>query len=600
MTEVFLNSKYVGKVSNGKDYANQLITMRRSGKLHYSVNVLYDEKFDQVNIEAGSGRCIRPLVIAKDGKSLLTDAHVEQLEKNQLKWSDLVKQGVVEYLDSMEEESAIVTLKEANISNEDTHIDPSPIDIFGLTSSIVPFGNYNQGVRLTQGSKNQKQGVGFYAANFFARMDMDVNLLNYPQRPVVTTITNEILDLDKHPCGQNVVVAIMSYKGYNMEDAIVINQGSIDRGFGRSTYYRPVMSEELRYSGGLTDEISVPSKDVKGYRTEHDYRYLEEDGIIYPEALVEEGDVIIGKTSPPRFLSSLEEYNLATTSRRESSNALKHGEKGVVDFVMLTESEEGNKFVQVRLRDPRIPEIGDKFTSRHGQKGVVSLIVPEVDVPFTASGIKPDIIFGPHGLPSRMTISHLIELLAGKTGALAGRYIDGTTFEGEKEADLRMELLKMGFRENGVETAYNGITGEQYRAKIFVGNMYYLKLKHMVANKIHSRARGPIQLLTRQPTEGRAKEGGLRLGEMEKDTFVAHGASLLLKERFDSDKTEVPICENCGLIAIYDSRKNAYHCPMCGENTVVSNIEMSYAFKLILDEFKSLTVYPKLKLKSKY
>jgi len=600
MSEVFLNSRYIGKVTSGKDYANQLVNLRRNNKFPASVNVFYDSRFDQVFIESGSGRCIRPLIVAKDGKSLLTDSIVEKLNKNELKWQDLVQQGVIEYLDSMEEENAIVSLKEHNLSPEDTHLDISPIDIFGLTASIVPFGNYNQGVRLTQGSKNQKQGVGFYAANFFARIDMDVNLLNYAQKPIVTTITNEILDMDKHPCGQNVVVAIMSYKGYNMEDAIVVNKGSIDRGFGRSTYYRPVVTEELRYSGGLTDEISIPSKDAKGYRTEHDYRFLDEDGIIYPEAVVGEGDVVIGKTSPPRFLSSLEEYNLATTSRRESSNALKHGEKGLVDFVMLTESEEGNKFVQVRLRDPRIPEIGDKFTSRHGQKGVVSLIVPEADIPFTVSGIKPDIIFSPHGIPSRMTVSHMIELIAAKTGALSGRYIDGTTFEGEKEADVRMELLKMGFRENGVETMYNGITGEQYRAKIYIGNMYYLKLKHMVANKIHSRARGPIQLLTRQPTEGRAKEGGLRLGEMEKDTFVAHGASLLLKERFDSDKTEVPICEQCGLVAIYDARKNSYYCPIDGENVEISNIELSYAFKLILDEFKSMTIYPKLKLKSKY
>ena len=600
MSEVFLNSKYLGKTDNGKEFVNQLVIQRRSRKVPFGVNFLYDEKADQVFVETGNGRCIRPLIVVNEGKSSLTDAHIEQLGKGEIKWTDLVNQGVLEYLDALEEERAIVSLKESNLTEEDTHLDIGPIDIFGMAASIVPFGNYNQGVRLTQGAKNQKQAVGFYAANFFARMDMDVNLLHYPQQPVVSTITNEILDLDKHPCGQNIVVAIMSYKGYNMEDAIVINQGSIDRGFGRSTYYRPVITEELRYSGGLTDEVSIPDKDVKGYRTEHDYRFLEEDGIIFPEGVVAEGDVIIGKTSPPRFLSSLEEYNLATTSRRESSSALKHGEKGIVDFVMLTESEEGNKLIQVRLRDPRVPEIGDKFTSRHGQKGVISLIVPEADVPFSASGIKPDIIFSPHGLPSRMTVSHLIELLAAKTGALSGRYIDGTTFEGEKEADLRLELLKMGFRENGTETMYNGITGEQYKAKIFVGSMYYLKLKHMVANKIHSRARGPIQLLTRQPTEGRAKEGGLRLGEMEKDTFVAHGASLLLKERFDSDKTEVPVCENCGLIAVFDVRKNAYHCPVCGENVDISTIEMSYAFKLILDEFKSMIMYPKLRLKSKY
>jgi len=256
--------------------------------------------------------------------------------------------------------------------------------------------------------------------------------------------------------------------------------------------------------------------------------------------------------------------------------------------------------VQVRIRDERVPEIGDKFTSRHGQKGVVGLIVPEADMPFSASGITPDLLFSPHGIPSRMTISHLIEILAGKVGCLSGRNINGTTFDAEPEEKLREEMKSLGFRENGVETFYNGITGEKFEATIFVGSMYYLKLKHLVANKIHSRARGPIQLLTRQPTEGRAKEGGLRLGEMEKDTFVAHGSSLLLKERFDSDRTVVPVCENCGLIAIKDEFKERAYCPVCGDNIEISDVEISYAFKLILDEFKSLGIFQRLKLESKY
>jgi DNA-directed RNA polymerase beta subunit len=411
---------------------------------------------------------------------------------------------------------------------------------------------------------------------------------------------HELAEYNAHPSGQNIVVAIMSYKGYNMEDAVIINKGSIERGFGRSTYFRPAVSEELRYSGGLMDNVCVPDKDVKGYKSERDYRFLEGDGIVYPEAKVKEEDVVIGKTSPPRFLSNLEEYSLASNVRRESSVSLRHGEEGVVDFVVLTENEEGNKLVQVRMRDQRIPEIGDKFVSRHGQKGVVGLIVPEANMPFSASGIMPDLIFSPHGIPSRMTISHLIELVGGKTAALGGRTIDGTTFSGEPEVEIRKHLASLGFNEAGTETMYNGITGEMFEAKIYVGNMYYLKLKHMVANKIHSRARGPIQLLTRQPTEGRAKEGGLRLGEMEKDTFVAHGASLLLKERFDSDKTVVPVCEGCGIIAIYDQFKDKRYCPICGENVEISDIEVSYAFKLILDEFKSLGIYPRLQLKNKY
>lgn len=600
MVDVYLNSKFVGTVEDPDSFVAKVKDERRAGSITSNLNIYNNKEADEIFVEASKGRARRPLIVVKDGQPLLTEKHLKQLEKNEISWSDLVKQGVIEYLDAGEEENALVAFFEKDITPEHTHLEITPLGMFGLTTSLVPYANFNQSTRVNAGSKNQKQALGVYASNFAVRMDMDVNLLHYPQVPVVKSIMHDISDYSKHPAGQNIVVAVMSYKGYNMEDAIILNKASIERGLGRSTYYRPSISEELRYSGGLIDQICVPDKDVKGYKSERDYRFLEQDGIIYPEAKVAEGDVVIGKTSPPRFLSSLEEYNFASGTRRESSVAMKHGEQGVIDFVLLTENEEGNRLVQVRLRDERIPEIGDKFTSRHGQKGVIGLIVPESDMPFSASGIVPDLIFSPHGIPSRMTISHLIEILAGKTGALAGRYINGTTFDSEPEEKLREELKSLGFRENGVETFYNGITGELMEAKIFVGNMYYLKLKHMVANKLHSRARGPIQLLTRQPTEGRAKEGGLRLGEMEKDTFVAHGASLILKERFDSDKTIVPVCESCGLIAIRDEYKGKSYCPVCGENVEISDVEMSYAFKLMLDEFKSLGIYQKMNLESKY
>lgn len=600
MGEVYLNGQFMGVVESSEEFTNSVKEERRRGSLTSNLNVFYDEEADEVRIECSRGRARRPLIVVREGQPMLTERHLKQLEKNEISWSDLVKQGIIEYLDSAEEENSLIAFFEKDLTQEHTHLEITPLAMFGLCTSLVPYANFNQSTRLNAGSKNQKQALGFYASNFAVRMDMDVNLLHTPQVPIVQTIMHKISDYEKHPAGQNMVVAVMSYKGYNMEDAIVLNKGSIERGLGRSTYYRPSISEELRYAGGLVDEISIPDKDVKGYKSEKDYRFLEQDGIIYPEAQVKEGDVIIGKTSPPRFLSSLEEYNLTAGTRRESSITMKHGEKGIVDFILITENEEGNKLIQARLRDERIPEIGDKFTSRHGQKGIVGLIVPEADIPFSASGLRPDLIFSPHGVPSRMTISHLIELLAGKVGALSGRYINGTTFDAEPEEKLRKELLSLGFRENGVETLYNGETGEQFQAKIFIGNMYYLKLKHLVANKLHSRARGPIQLLTRQPTEGRAKEGGLRLGEMEKDTFVAHGASLLLKERFDSDKTVVPVCESCGIIAIKDEFKNKSYCPVCGENVEINDVEISYAFKLILDEFKSLCIYPKLQLENKY
>jgi len=599
MTEVYLNGKFAGYVEDRQLFIEQFKSERRKGNIKWTVNIRYDDLSDSIEIESSKGRAIRPLIVVKDGIPLLTEKHIAQMEKGDLTWSDLIQQGVIEWLDVSEEDNALVSFSEKDLTTYHTHLEISPSCMIGLCTSLVPFANHCPPARVNMGSKNQKQALGIYASNYPLRIDMDVSILHNPQIPVVTTLMSEIYDIRKHPAGQNIVVAIMCYEGYNMEDAIILNKGSIERGMGRSSYYRPSIAEELRYSGGLVDEISIPEKDVKGYKSEHDYRLLEKDGIIYPEAKVKEGDVLIGKTSPPRFLSSMDEYNLVAATRRESSISVEHGEQGVIDFVFITENEEGNKMIEVRLRDERIPEIGDKFTSRHGQKGVVGLIVPEADMPFTASGVTPDLIFSPHGIPSRMTISHLIELVGGKVGALNGRYIDGTIFESEDEDDLRKELSSLGFRENGVETMYDGKTGKQYRVKIFVGSMFYLKLKHMVSNKIHARARGPVQLLTRQPTEGRAKEGGLRLGEMEKDTFVAHGASLLLKERFDSDRTVIPVCEQCGLIAIYDEHKNKSYCPLCGESNI-TNIEISYAFKLMIDELRSLCLSPKLKLKNKY
>ncbi|MBI2144144.1 DNA-directed RNA polymerase subunit B [Candidatus Woesearchaeota archaeon] len=599
MSDVYMSGKFVGTVEDGESFAGFLREERRRGSLSENANVFYDAATNEVHVEAAKGRLRRPLIVVRDGSPLLTSEHVEKLARNELKWSDLVKQGIIEYVDAAEEENVLVAFFEDELTSEHTHLELTPLAMFGVVTGLVPYANFNSAQKVNTGSKNQKQALGFYASNYMIRMDMDVNLLHEPQNPVVRSVLHDISDYEKHPSGQNLVVAVMSYKGYNMEDAIIINKGSIDRGMGRGSYYRPMISEELRYSGGLVDEICIPSKDVKGYKSEKDYRFLEEDGIIYPEAPIKEGDVVIGKTSPPRFLSSMEQYSLSAETRRESSVAMKHGEEGVVDFVLITESSEGNKLVQVKIRDQRIPEVGDKFSSRHGQKGVIGIIVPEADMPFTASGITPDIIFSPHSIPTRMTLAHLIELIAGKTGALAGRYVDGTVFASEPEEKIRKELLSLGFRNNGLETFYNGETGEQFEVSIFVGDMYYLRLKHMVANKIHSRARGPIQLLTRQPTEGRAKEGGLRLGEMEKDTFVAHGAAMLLKERFDSDRTIVPVCESCGMVAIYDEFKRRSYCQVCGESAI-SFIEISYAFKLILDEFKSLVLYPQLKLKTKY
>ncbi len=600
MSDVYLNEKYVGKVNDAKVFADNLIKERREGKVPNILNIHHDTEFDCIYIDTSIGRARRPVIVVKDGKSLLIQEHMDKLKKGELGWDDLVQDGIIEYLDASEEENCLIAMGEESLTSEHTHLEIAPITILGLTTSLVPYGNYDAASKLNGGSKNQKHALGLYVSNFLLRMDTDVSILHYPQKPIVKSFMHDISNYEAHPSGQNVVIAEICYDGYNMEDAIVVNKSSVERGFARSTYFRPYNAEELRYSGGLIDEIGVPDKEIKGYRSEDDYKYLENDGIVYPGVKLKADDVVIGKTSPPRFLGEMEEFSFAANIRRESSVVIRQGEEGIVDMVVITENGEGNKLVQIRLRDERIPEIGDKFTSRHGQKGVIGLTVDQANLPFSGNGMIPDILHSPHSIPSRMTVSHMIEILAGKAGALDGRFVDGSTFDAEPEKNLRDTLFLNGFRDNGMETMYNGITGERYKMKVYIGNMYYLKLKHMVANKLHARASGRIQLLTRQPIEGRSKGGGLRLGEMEKDCFVAHGASLLLKERFDSDKTVLHICENCGMLAVNDQYRNRQYCTKCGENVKITPIELSYAFKLLLDELKSLCLYPKLMLRSKY
>tara|TARA_Y100000310_G_scaffold211540_1_gene212242 strand:+ start:1935 stop:3737 length:1803 start_codon:yes stop_codon:yes gene_type:complete len=600
MTDVYLDEKFIGTVENPKQFAKTIVEERRKQKVATEINVNYDPDFDELSVHTSTGRVRRPLIIVDNGEPRVGEDVKNKLKNGEMKWQDLVDQSLIEYIDANEEENLLVALRPQDVTKDHTHLEIDPISILGFITSLVPYANFGQSSRLNRGSKTQKQALGLYASNYLLRLDTDISILQYPQNPIVKSFMHDMIKYDKHPSGQNVTIALLSYDGFNMQDALIVNEGSVQRGLARSFYFRPYRALELRYQGGLVDEISIPDKDVKAYRIEEDYRYLEDDGIVYPEATVGDGAVLIGKTSPPRFLGEMEEFSIAANTRRESSVPVKHGETGTVDMVLLTENKEGNRLVQVRLRNLRIPEPGDKFASRYGQKGVIGRIVPQADMPFTSSGIVPDVIFSPHSIPSRMTISHLIEVIGGKVGALGGRRIDGTTFSAEAEGDLRKELQELGFREDGTEKMYNGITGEEFEAKIFVGNMYYLKLKHMVANKMHARATGKIQLLTRQPIEGRSAGGGLRLGEMEKDCLVAHGASLLLKERFDSDTVKVPICQKSGLVGYYDARKNRLMSPIHGEDSDLAYVEISYAFKLLLDELKALGIYPKIKLEDKY
>jgi len=596
MTEIFYHGKFVGEVDNAETFLDSIKSKRRKSELPIELSVRYDQNLDTIFISVDTGRVLRPLIVVENSEPKLKKEHVLSVEKNELSWNDLVKQGIIEYVDASEENNLLVAMKPENITKETTHVEIDPIAMLGLITALVPFANHDQSSRLNRGSKTQRQSLGLYSANFPDLIDTDVSILHYPQKPVVRSFIYD--NINFYPAGQNVVLAIMSYEGYNMSDAIVVNQSSLQRGLSRSTYFRAFTSSELHYPGNLKDEICIPTKDVSSYRTEESYANLEEDGVVYPEANLGEGDVIIGKVSPPKFMLEMEEISLSK-SRKENSTAVRQGERGVADGVFISTDAEGRKIVQVRVRDSRSLEIGDKMSTPHGQKGVVGLIVPEENIPFTASGVKPDLIFNPHGVPSRMTVSYLLELLSGKVGCLKGEIMDATAFSKHKLENLEKDLFDLGFRFDGKETLYDGITGKPIEAKIFIGNMYYLKLKYMVANKIQVRASGKITLLTRQPTEGRAKGGALRMGEMEKDALVAHGTSLLLKERFSSDNVVVYICPKCGAFGIRDRTKKREVCPVCGGQKLEA-IELSYASKLLFEEIMALHLFPHFILKNKY
>jgi len=594
-TEIFFNGIFIGNIQDYGKFINDFIEKRRNQELPLGISIAYKENLKIISILSDTGRVLRPLIPVDNGIPRLTEEHIRLLKENQISWEDLIKKGLVEYLDASEEENKLVALTPEEITQEHTHLEIDKVASLGPITSIVSFGNHDQSSRLIRGSKTQKQGLGLYAANYLCRIDTDVSVLHYPQQPIVRSLVYDALNV--YPVGQNIVVAVMTYDGYNMEDALIINKSSIDRGFGRSTYFRPYSSVELNYAGGLKDEIAIPTKDVSGYRLESSYKFLEDDGVVYPEASMKSGEVVIGKMSPPKFLSEAREISIK--AQKESSLVIRQEETGIVDAVFITLDEEGNKIIQVKTRDPRNPELGDKFSTPHGQKGVVGAIVPEEDIPFTSRGIKPDLIFNPHGIPSRMTVGYLLELITGKIGCLKGEIMDGTSFGNHNLQEYEQELKKLGFRYDGKETMYHGVTGKRMQTKIYVGNMYYLRLKYMVKNKMHARASGKIALLTRQPIEGRARGGALRLGEMEQQALVAHGSSLLLKERYDSDKVIIHICSKCGALGIKDSLRNKTYCPVCGSGEI-NDVEVSYAFKLLAEELVGLHIATKFDLKNKY
>ncbi|MED6306054.1 MAG: DNA-directed RNA polymerase subunit B [Candidatus Thermoplasmatota archaeon] len=599
--KVYFNGDLIGTHKAPKDLVAEIRQCRRKKMISNVVNVRYDDSLNDVIINSDPGRIRRPLlVVGRNNRLIVKERDIENLRQGKSEWEDLLNKGIVEYIDAEEEENCLIALNEDDLKRHKrthrySHMEVDPLTILGVATSNVPFPEHNSSPRCTMGAGMSKQSLGMGQANYRIRPDTRGHLLHYAQRPMLQTEAMRYNTLRTRPAGQNMVVAVMSYHGYNMEDALVINKGSIDRGVGRSTFVRTYMSEERRYPGGQEDRFVIPGPDVRGARSEEAYFYLEEDGLIYPEIDLHGKEVLIGKTSPPRFLSEPTDF-LSPQKVRESSMTVRHGEKGTVDSVMLSETENGSRIARIRVRDQRVPEMGDKFASRHGQKGVIGHIVPAEGMPFTEQGVTPDLVINPHAIPSRMTVAHVLEMIGGKVGSMEGRAVDGSAFSGEKENDLRSSLAEFGFRHSGREVLYDGQTGRRIDAEIFIGVIYYQKLHHMVSGKMHARSRGPVQLLTRQPTEGRARMGGLRFGEMERDCLIAHGAAMVIKDRLldESDKTVQFVDSQSGHIGYLD-RRGVLTSPM-GDNTSIYPVTMSYAFKLLLEELKSLGIAARLRL----
>ena len=606
-TRVFVDGKFIGYHPDGAKLSSNLRELRRSSLIHAHVGVAlhkppHEGATARLYVNCHAGRVLRPLIIVRDGRPLLTREHLDKMTKRLASWTDLVRNGIVELVDANEEENCVITLDDRR-TRQHTHLEIFPPAILGAGASIIPYPEHNQSPRNTYESAMAKQSLGFSTPMMNTSTYVRQHFMLYPQTPIVNTKAMNLLGLEDRPAGQNCIVAVLPFDGYNIEDAIVLSKASVDRGLARTFFYRIYDAEAKQYPGGTADKFEIPDPDenIRGYKSERSYRLLEEDGVISAEASVAGGDVLIGKTSPPRFLEEFREYDQAGPYRRDTSSSVRPSESGLVDTVVMTQSSEGGKMYKIRVRDMRVPEIGDKFAARHGQKGVLGILAKNEDLPYTAEGVMPDVLINPHAFPSRMTVGMFMESIAGKAAALRGSQFDGSAFVGEKMDEVRQAMDSAGFKYSGKEVMYDGRTGRPFPVEVFIGVVYYQKLHHMVSDKIHARARGQVQMLTKQPTEGRARGGGLRFGEMERDCLIAYGASMILKDRLldESDRSDIYVCERCGLIAYHDLKQRKYVCRVCGDKAKVSSVSVAYAFKLLLQEMQSLNVAPRLLIRER-
>eukprot|EP01038_Epipyxis_sp_PR26KG_P009030 gene9030-12176_t len=602
---VFLNGLIVGIHERPVYLVRRVRQLRREGRIGEFVSVYLNVIQKAVYIASDGGRVCRPLLVIENGQSKLTDRHMKTLGK-ETQLQDLINDGVIEYVDVNEENNCLIALDEDQLTPEHTHMEIDPLTILGVVAGLVPYPHHNQSPRNTYQCAMGKQAIGTTCTNQYERFDTLLYTMVYPQKPMVKSRTLDLINFDQLPGGQNASLAVMSYSGYDIEDAVVLNRGSMDRGFGRCIVTKKFATVIKRYPNGTTDRTEGPAdssmfpggKDDQRYKKQ---QHLDLDGICGVGEVVEPGSVLVNKFSPVNsesldmnagMVPSVNEYKPTKLTYKGAGPA-------TVDKVLITSNEHDNFIVKTLMRQTRRPEVGDKFSSRHGQKGVCGLIINQEDMPFSERGICPDLIMNPHGFPSRMTVGKMIELVSGKAGVLGGRQGYGSAF-GEKYGNADKvevvceELVQHGYSYIGKDILTSGISGEPLQSYIFAGPVFYQKLKHMVMDKMHARAKGPRAVLTRQPTEGRSRDGGLRLGEMERDCLIGYGASNLIIERLmiSSDAFTANVCEgaNCGLLG-YEG-----WCQRCRSGEKVSTIRLPYACKLLFQELQSMNIATRLKL----
>ena len=596
-TKVLINGDWIGHVIDVKGLLKILKEHRSKGNINIYISFYIDYKNNAFYIYTDRGRCIRPLLKLNNHKIIYNKTIQEKLLNKTLKWDDLLlelpeKNCIIQYIDVYEVNNNIICPDIKNINdNKYTYCEISPSLILGILASCIPFANHNQAPRNTYQSAMGKQAIGVHTSDINNRFDTFSHTLYYPQKSIVSTKYMDYFNTNKLPNGMNVVVAIATYGGFNQEDSVLLNRGSIERGLFSSTFYRCYKEEENKNQlTGEEDKFCKPDINNILFPKNNNYDKIQENGFVKENTYVDDNDIIIGKIIPIKH---------PTYKYRDTSISVKNNESGYVDKNYVNINGDGFKFCKVKIRSIREPEIGDKFSSRHGQKGTVGMIYDQCDMPFSKEGIVPDIIINPHAIPSRMTIAQLFECILGKVCSMKGYNGDSTVFSNLDSSNILNILEELNFEKHGNEVLYNGMNGEQLHTSIFMGPTYYQRLKHMSGDKVHSRSSGPIVSMTRQPSEGRSSHGGLRFGEMERDCMIAHGAPNFLQERLMkvSDKFQCFICNKCGMVSISIPNNNEYKCNKCKNYLDFSKIYIPYSCKLLFQELQSMSIISRFKIK---